>query len=341
MCVAALFAALSVTGCAFRLTAGFASDVLAKVNGDKISMASLGLLMAESKYAYENLFDTGVWNESLGDFTTEEYVKASAKDTLMHLEYLKLMAEDMRIAVSESDKKRIDEAAKQYWGTLPDSAAANAKFDMDTVREFYGNLLLAEKVFYDATSDVDTEVSVDEARVIDVQYIFISTMTADGGQDAVKMPESERRKKAALAQNVLTLTAENDFVMLAGEYSDDTVYSLQFGSGEKDADFEKAAFALEMGKISDIVETEYGYYIIKCINDNVESNYDRRRAEIILARRTKEFAGLYSDYVSDIITEFNDKAYDGLSVENAVSGSGMLYDIYLSEVSVENLLTAE
>lgn len=324
---AAVCAAAVLTGCGFRLTTGFGQDTLAKVNGDKIGMDSAMLLLSEMSYSYERLFDSGVWEELIGGVTAQEYVKTSVKDTLLHLKYLKLMAEEEHVTVSESEAAKLDEAAREYWATLP-QGAKTAEFDIETVREFYGDLLLAEKVFYEATSDVDTEVSADEARVVDVQYIFVSTMTFSEDGEAVRLPDSEYKSKKAFAESLLSLISEGDFAALAREYSDDSEYSLQFGSGERDAEFEKAAFALEMGSISGLVETEYGYYIIKCINDNIESNYEKRCSEIILSRRTEVFSELYADFVKNIETEFNDGEYEKLEMKNVASGSGQLYDIF-------------
>lgn len=324
--MAALCAALMSAGCSLRLTAGFGPGVLAKLDGDKITTASALLLMGESVYSYEKLFDSGVWSKPMGEVTAEEYVKASVKDTLMHLEYLKLMAEEMKLTVSESEAARLDAAAGEYWDSLP--AVSEAGFDKGTVREFYEDLLLAEKVFYAATSQVDTEVSADEARVIDVQYIFISTSVLGEDGEPLKLSGSELQKKKALGDSLVPMAAEGDFAALAREYSDDSEYSLQFGTGEKDADFERAAFSLEMGEVSGLVETEYGYYIIKCINDNAGGSYDRRREEIILARRTEAFAEYYSDFTAGIEMEFNDSAYDKLDIKKTASGSGRLYEIF-------------
>ncbi len=322
----ALCAAFTSAGCSLRLTAGFGPGVLAKLDGDKITTASALLLMGEFVYSYEKLFDSGVWSKPMGEVTAEEYVKASVKDTLVHLKYLKLMAEEMKLTVSESEAARLDAAAGEYWDSLP--AVSEAGFDKGTVREFYEDLLLAEKVFYAATSQVDTEVSADEARVIDVQYIFISTSVIGEDGEPLKLSGSELQKKKALGDSLVPMAAEGDFAALAREYSDDSEYSLQFGTGEKDADFERAAFSLEMGEVSGLVETEYGYYIIKCINDNAGGNYDRRREEIILARRTEAFAEYYSDFTAGIEMEFNDSAYDNLDIKKTASGSGRLYEIF-------------
>lgn len=324
--MAALCAAFTSAGCSLRLTAGFGPGVLAKLDGDKITTASALLLMGESVYSYEKLFDSGVWSKPMGEVTAEEYVKASVKDTLMHLKYLKLMAKEMKLTVSESEAARLDAAAGEYWDSLP--AVSEAGFDKGTVREFYEDLLLAEKVFYAATSQVDTEVSADEARVIDVQYIFISTSVIGEDGEPLKLSGSELQKKKALGDSLVPMAAEGDFAALAREYSDDSEYSLQFGTGEKDADFERAAFSLEMGEVSGLVETEYGYYIIKCINDNAGGSYDRRREEIILARRTEAFAEYYSDFTAGIEMEFNDSAYDKLDIKKTASGSGRLYEIF-------------
>lgn len=324
---AALCAAAAFTGCGVRLTTGFGQDTLAKVANDKIGMDYAMLLLSEMSYSYERLFDSGVWEEPIGSVTAQEYVKQLVKDTLVHLKYLKLMAEEENVAVSEAERGMLDEAAKEYWATLP-QGARTAEFDIETVREFYGELLLAEKVFYEATAEVDTEVSADEARIVDVQYIFVSTMTLSEEGEAVRLPASEYNSKKAFAESLLSLTEESDFAALAREYSDDSEYSMQFGSGERDAEFEKAAFSLEMGSISGLVETEYGYYIIKCINDNIENNYEKRCEEIVLSRRTEAFSELYAGFVKNLETEFNEKEYEKLEMKNVVSGSGQLYEIF-------------
>lgn len=59
-----------------------------------------------------------------------------------------------------------------------------------------------------------------------------------------------------------------DFGLLAKNYSDDGTASNDgdlgwFGRGDMVPEFEEAAFALEPGEISDIIETQFGFHIVK------------------------------------------------------------------------------
>ncbi len=74
------------------------------------------------------------------------------------------------------------------------------------------------------------------------------------------------------------LTNEEDtFENLAKEYGEDATASQGgylgfFKKGEMVSGFEQAAFALEAGQVSEIVETEFGYHIIKVIDRRGEGD---------------------------------------------------------------------
>lgn len=90
---------------------------------------------------------------------------------------------------------------------------------------------------------------------------------APGASDIKKAKEDARKK----AEDILSLLAKKgaDFASLAKKYSDDKASGGKGGSlgyfkqGEMVKSFEDAAFSLKKGEISGIVETEFGYHIIK------------------------------------------------------------------------------
>jgi len=89
---------------------------------------------------------------------------------------------------------------------------------------------------------------------------------------AVKPNATEEEKKAALkkAEEILDKAKKGeDFAKLASEYSDDPGSKAKggdlgfFTAGSMVGKFEQAAFTLKPGEISPVVETEFGYHIIK------------------------------------------------------------------------------
>ena len=76
-------------------------------------------------------------------------------------------------------------------------------------------------------------------------------------------------EKQSVAQEIKTkLSSGESFSKLAQQYSIDVSKNRGgdlglFGRGVMVKEFEKAAFVLEKGQISDIVKTQFGYHIIK------------------------------------------------------------------------------
>jgi len=76
-------------------------------------------------------------------------------------------------------------------------------------------------------------------------------------------------EKLSLAQEIKTKIASGEsFANLAKQHSIDSSKKRGgdlgfFGRGIMVQEFEKAAFALEKGQVSDIVKTQFGYHIIK------------------------------------------------------------------------------
>jgi foldase protein PrsA len=87
-------------------------------------------------------------------------------------------------------------------------------------------------------------------------------------EDANKKQTEEARKKA---QNVLNKAKKDDadFAKLAKNHSqdkaskDDGGQLPMFGAGDMVESFEEAAYNLEIGEVSDLVETQFGFHIIK------------------------------------------------------------------------------
>lgn len=87
-------------------------------------------------------------------------------------------------------------------------------------------------------------------------------------------PEQEEAVRAKAEKVLAEIRAGKDFAELAKKYSDDPSAALGgdlgwFRRGDMVAAFEKVAFGLKVGSVSDLVRTRFGYHIIK-VTDKAE-----------------------------------------------------------------------
>lgn len=107
------------------------------------------------------------------------------------------------------------------------------------------------------------------AKLVSGEFISAKHILVDAADEESK-PEALAKIKDIKAK----LDSGEDFDKLMNEFSTDPGLQTQpngytFTKGQMVEPFEKASFALEVGKISDIVETDYGYHVIKRIETNI------------------------------------------------------------------------
>jgi parvulin-like peptidyl-prolyl isomerase len=109
-------------------------------------------------------------------------------------------------------------------------------------------------------------------------------------------PEFDPKTKRAKAEGLLKRArAGEDFAKLANENTDDPGNKdpqtgqlkggfYEFGRGRMDKNFEDASFALQPGQVSELVETPYGYHIIKLEGKEKKKGEDGKEQEIVKVR---------------------------------------------------------
>lgn len=128
--------------------------------------------------------------------------------------------------------------------------------------------------------------------------------------------EEEKKKAREKAEGILKrIRSGEDFAKLASEFSDDPGSKTRggdlgfFPKGRMVPDFEKVAFSMKPGEVSDIVETPYGFHIIK-----VE---ERKEAELQPYEKVKDKVRekIIADFRKAKVDEFVEKAMKDAGVE--------------------------
>jgi parvulin-like peptidyl-prolyl isomerase len=135
---------------------------------------------------------------------------------------------------------------------------------------------------------------------------FVSPAAVSASHILMNDPEHTATTRAAIEAVLEKAKAGEDFAELAKQYSEDgtAVSGGALGTFAQDgtmvAEFEDAAFELEPGEISDIVESEYGFHIIKV--------FERQDEQQLTLEESKEdiTEALQSEHLYNMIEELKD-----------------------------------
>lgn len=217
----------------------------------------------------------------------KENALAAAIDDV--LKYQKAVEEGIKLTTSE--KQMIDSQMGQMkQSTEMMSQLEQIGVDTDTYEQLFKESLYIQKLI--AKYVDDGKIKLDEAQVnadfentyVKAQHILF--MTTDSTTGAA-LSEDEIAKKKTLANDVLAkIRAGEDFETLMNEYCEDPGIASApdgyvFTTGQMVQEFEDAAYALKVNQVSDIVETSYGYHIIKRVPFNMEGEQEQQYMEQI------------------------------------------------------------
>ncbi|MCZ8523703.1 MULTISPECIES: peptidylprolyl isomerase [Paenibacillus] len=248
-----------------------------------------------------------------GKVTREEFDKFIGINMFFNKQYEQFKADpafqqDMmkQLVTFKILSSRADEKAKT-------DAAAQTKTQMEQIKAFLGaqeggleqqlkTANVTEKELEDFVSRSITAIVSEENKVseADLKTAYDTSLQTDaaayttatvshilvGLKDTATQKDRTKEDALKRAQEVKgKLDAGGDFAALAKEYSDDPGSKEQGGKYENASvsqwvpEFKKAAVELPIGKISDPVETEYGYHVMK-VDSRASKTFDEVKPQL-------------------------------------------------------------
>lgn len=272
-------AGVTINGYVLSFTMSSEDEAVIRGGDVHLTPGQAKVLLDAVKTGYENALTSDIWNMELANQPFEEHVDKMVLDMAARLVLVNMLAEDNHIALNDAELAQCTARADTFYEEHSDNLSYIKK---DELLKLFVMMSLSDKVYDELTRGVDTQVSVDESRVIRIQYIYSENSSASG----VKKLEN------ALDE----FESGVDFAALAAKYSDTSDYTAEIGRGELEESFEDAAFNLDSGQVSGIVECEKGSYVIYCIDDNVAGKAESQTESIIQRRRNEQFEKSLGDF---------------------------------------------
>ena len=340
------------SGIYYDITGVHPQEIVLSVEGNEVPMELLcywATYHADSLYGnllmgytmgglYEECFDAESGNllskavpEELGGMTLGEYVTGQTLSTVKLYAAVENLCEELGVDLTEEQSAEMDSAITNAIENLGGEEAFQEMLkEMGVSQDSYLHLIRGGYQFNNLVALVTQEGSALYLEDADCElyrvyadHILLSTADPLTGEAYSQEKQMEQLGRAReLLGKLDGLEGEeliSTFTELANEHSEDggriNNNGYVFGTGEMVAEFESAAFSLQPGELSGIVESSYGYHIIlrKDIKPMLEA--DPTLKATIAEEHLPSLVQLYLDE-AEITTSNKIKDFDAIEFYN-------------------------
>ena len=224
-------------GSIIYISTGLGKNTILNAKNQKTPTYEADILMSDAKSEYEDVFGSDIWSQTIDGVTFEDYAKDQIRTKLIRVRCMNVYAKQRGVVLSRVQKENVENAAKEYLEKLSDDKKNSLGLTQEKMEKMFTEFAVAKTLFDDMTSTIVDEISADDARVINVQYIVCDN------QNDITAAKQE-------------LDDGEVFYSVMSKYSNTTDYECVLKRGEMDEAFEKAAFDLKSGEVSKIVSAD-------------------------------------------------------------------------------------
>lgn len=269
---------------------------LFQIGGTTCGLKEAKVYLANYQNIYGTAYTIDLWEHDFGDDSLTEFVKAVTLEELTRVYCMDLLAETEEISLTEEELSYVAQAAKEYFSSLTDEEQVYLGVSEGDIEEYYVHYALAQKLYNSLTDGVNEEVSDDEARVMEIMQIFV-TSAADAAEVEEKLANGD------------------DFASVANNYNELPAIQVMVSRDDLPDEVEEVAFQLDDDAISEMIPVENGYYFIRCLNKyNVELT-EANKSNIVEKREKEAFDDVYNAFVETLDSNLNEEVWEELLPE--------------------------
>lgn len=289
--------ALSTAGCKKN-----EENIAARVNGDEITQAELNAQVEQLKKQYPEMFEGEEGKTRLLDF------KLRLLDNLINQKLVEQAAKDRDLGVTDKDVEQQISQLKEGFADQKqyEQALKSAGMTQQSLESQIREQLVTQKLIESLSKG--EKVSDDEVKAYYEKNKAQFTIQPAKRASHILFKAEDKKK----AEDVLAKIRDGaDFANLAKENSIDTATATKGGdlgwpTSAYVAEFENALSKLKKGEVSDLVQSPYGWHIIKVTDERKGSQQEladvKGQIEQIVVQQRR------ADAYQKFLDELRDKA---------------------------------
>lgn len=270
---------------------------------------------------YQQLYGKTYWEMEDVDSKGRNGASAAKKqvmDSLKQREILYMEAQKRGYSLTAEEEKTAEDNVTNTMKNFTDKQKSLEGLDEKTLKSEFKKNALAEKFrqILIKESGVDEEalkatVNKKDYRQYTLQYYKVSNQETSG-EETKEVSEEQKQtnltnmqalqEKAKTAEDFTKLLDDNDKTGI--QYQTENLIKKDL----KDSTFlnkklRKQIMKMDNGQISDIIEGDDGYYLIKMVNNDDSEAYDNQCQSVVNEEETKQFNARYAEFAPNYVTE--------------------------------------
>ena len=305
LAIAAAMVVSALTGCG---SGNLNSDDVVAEFGDTKIKAGVAEFYARYQQAsyeayYMPYYGDNMWTTEVSDGSTyEDSVKNNALDTLKTMYVLETHMDEYNVEYTSDDEAAVAEAAQAFVDANDGEALSASAGNIENVKEVLKLITIQRKMYNAMIEDADTEVSDDEAAQKSMSYAFFSFETTDDSGNKTTLDDDGKVALKETAMNFQTEAANGTKTF--EECAEKAGVEAQTATFDSDTtspstDLIKAADVLGEGQVTDVIETDSGYYVAQVTSMLDREATDAKKTSIISERQQTLYNDLCKEWVDD------------------------------------------
>lgn len=283
------------------------------------------MLQEQWEYQYYDEFGSGMWQEETYEegLTLGDALKRDVMEFLAEIHLLCLHADEYGAELTEEDRAALEDRAENFMESNTPEVLRAAGATKESVACYLTRNVLAEQTAERIRESGKREIPESEAAVGRLTYaLFSVTGTYDAEGNYQTFTDKELEEIRIAAENFAKRAQELGDIGAAGEEASHTVIDAYFNETDNGGAHEKvaeAARSMEEGGVSDVIETEEGYYVVQYASALDEEATEENRAALEEESGLQYLNELEEKWKAETPLEMEEKVWDSVKIEEMLT----------------------